>query len=305
MKRVGIVVVGVALAVGGCGTPPAGTDGDLTNAWPALPAAQLVVPVAGACYAGVSGNDAYVPLITDAIGEYVVDCASHHTFETAYVGTFTGPDAATSAPPAEGSPVLRNAYATCATGAERYLGGYWQAAMVWLSLILPPVGEWRVGARWFRCDLGHQASPFSGYDIVYTGTVKDGLRGSRPLAITCMTTTQDAAGEFTHIDPVDCSAPHQAEFAGTYTAPDGPWPAADNGEHITDAGCERAVDHFLGFANSANAYNATVGYWSGSLDKQRWELGDRSVRCFAYAWTKNKTIVGSVRGIGGTPARSG
>jgi hypothetical protein len=62
--------------------------------------------------------------------------------------------------------------------------------------------------------------------------------------------------------------------------------------------------HFLGFANEADLNNPTVGYWSSGFDRTRWELGDRSERCYAYAYTKNKTLVGSVRGIGNSPARS-
>lgn len=303
MKRVGLVAAGVALALGACG-PPAGTDGDLTDGWPAMPAAQLVVPVAGACYADVYGY-AYEPLVIASVHRKVVDCASaDHDLETAFVGTFTGPDAAAPAPPSDGSPALRNAYATCEAEAGQYLGGDWQAALVWVSLTVPSTGEWRVGAHWFRCDLGHLASPaFAG--LVHTGTVKDGLRGTRPLAITCVTTSESSTtGNIDSADPVACSAPHQAEFVGIYVAPDGPWPVADSGQHLARAGCQNAVFRYLGFANPADAYNPTIGYWNGGFTMRRWEIGDRSVRCFAYAYTKNGTFVGSVRGIRNTPARS-
>jgi Septum formation len=305
MKRVGIVAAGVALALGGCGArPPAGTDGDLTNAWPAMPAAQLVVPVAGACHANRYSDSSDAPLITESFAGPVVDCATDHEFETAFVGAFTGPDAATPAPPAQDSAALRGAYVACEANAAQYLGGDWRAAPVWVSLVVPSTGEWHVGARWFRCDLGHMASPLKGLGIMRTGSVKDGLRGSRPLAITCLTAEQDSTGDIYQTAPADCNAPHQAEFVGIYVAPEGAWPMADDGAALARSGCLKAIGHFLGFTDATDWSNPTIGYLTGDFDRHRWDLGDRSVRCFAYAWTKNKTIVGSVRGIRSTPARS-
>jgi hypothetical protein len=302
MKRVGIAVALVALALGGCGGPPPGTDGNLTNGWPAMPAAQVVVPDSGICYADAYGDFAK-PLVTAAIGGKAVDCVTtDHDLETAYVGTFTGADAASPAPPADDSAALRDAYSTCETTATDYLGGDWRAALVWVSLVLPPISSWRVGARWFRCDIGHMASPVAGWGIIYTGSVKDGLRGSRLLAITCIATRESADQKILRADPIDCGTPHQAEFVGIYIAPDGPWP--NNGQDLADAGCQKAVAHFLGFSSVAAWNNPTVGWWATAFDKPRWDIGDRSVHCFAYAYTKNKAFVGSVRGIGTTPARS-
>jgi hypothetical protein len=305
MKRVGIVALGVALALGGCGHPPPGTDGDLTNGWPAMPAAQVVVPDVGACYPLRYSDHDYEPIVVAAQTGKSVDCGStEHGLETVYVGTFVGPEAAAPTPPTTDSPALRSAYLSCEEYASAYLGGDWRAALVWVSVVLPDAGSWRVGARWFRCDVGHMASPLKNFSIVRTGTVKDGLRGSRPLAVTCLTTEETSTGYINRSDPADCNAPHQAEFVGLYVAPDGPWPATDGGEALADAGCLRAVGHFLGFANAADWYNATVGYLWDGFDKQRWELGDRAIRCYAYAFTKNRTFVGSVRGIGSAPARS-
>src|SRR5262249_19233226 len=121
----------------------------------------------------------------------------------------------------------------------------------------------------------------------------------------CLTTEEISNGTINLADAADCAKPHQAEFVGIAIAPDSPWPAADNGAALADSGCTKAVAHFLGFANTGDMNNPTVGYWPAGCDKQRWALGDRSERCYAYAFTKNKTFVGSVRGIGNTPARSG
>jgi hypothetical protein len=305
MKRVGIVALVVALALGGCvHPPPAGTDGDLTNGWPAMPAAQVVVPAVGACYSEVS-SIGYLPLVTAAQVGKSLDCGStDHEMETAYVGTFTGDVAAASAPPADDSPAFRSTYVDCEVNASQYLGGYWWAAQVWVSVVLPDADSWHVGARWFRCDVGHMASPLRYLGIIHTGSVKDGLRGSRPLAITCLTAEETSTRSVYRTDPADCNAPHQAEFVGIYVAPVGPWPVADDGVALAESGCLKAVGHFLGVANTADWYNPTVGYLTDGFTQQQWEVGDRTVRCFAYAYTKNRTFVGSVRGIGTAQARS-
>jgi hypothetical protein len=139
---------------------------------------------------------------------------------------------------------------------------------------------------------------------VHTGSVKDGMRGAGPLAITCLTAEEISNGTVNLTHVADCAKPHQAEFVGIFIAPEGPWPAADNGAALADSGCIKAVAHFLGFANAGDMTNPTVGYWPGGFDKAGWDLGDRSERCYAYAYTKTKTFVGSVRGIRNTPARS-
>jgi hypothetical protein len=303
MKRVGIAVALVALALGGCA--PAGTDGDLTNGWPSIPAGKPWQPRAGDCYAETRGV-VTTPLITAPIGGKLVDCATaDHSLETAYVGTFTGPEAAAAQPPAQDSATVRAAWATCEVQSVAYLGGDWRAAYLSLSLVLPPAGTWRRGGRWYRCDLARRTSPMQDAVIVPTGTAKDGLRGTRPLAITCLSMYTDSAGNVAAVSRVGCEGPHQAEFVGIYVAPDGAFPDATAEKALIDAGCDKAVAHYLGFANVADYNNQTVGWWAADgFDAGRWALGDRSVRCFAFAFTSNKALVGSVRGIGNSPARS-
>jgi hypothetical protein len=62
------------------------------------------------------------------------------------------------------------------------------------------------------------------------------------------------------------------------------------------------VARYLGFANAALWDNDKIGTWTLGFDEERWNLGDRSTRCFAYAFTDSKVLIGSVRGIRtGTP----
>jgi hypothetical protein len=301
MRRVGIVATSVTLVLAGCAGRPTGTDGDLANRWPAMPAAQIVVPVAGSCWAtGSSVRAALLPWFTAG-----VPCASPHDLESAYVGQFTGNEAAAPTPPEEDSAPERIAYSICRDRTNDYLGGDWHDAMLMLTLVIPPFTQWKVGARWYRCDLMHLTSPVSSDPLIQTGRVVDGLRGSRPLALTCMATREDPQRAILAANLVDCAQPHAAEYAGTFTAPDLPWPAKDGGDSVADAGCHEVVTRYLGLGRAADWTDQSLGYWYDGFDNDRWLLGDRTTRCYAYAYTRTGKMVGSVRGTRNTPPRSG
>jgi hypothetical protein len=284
----------VALALAGCGAP-AGTDGDLTNGWPALDKAKTPVPVVGACY-----PTEYDPTWRGDF-DNAVDCktGSHQT-ETVYVGTFTGSDADRGTPPLAGSPGRKTAYSACQQAANDYLGGDWQAAKVDLGLVVPDDKAWTGGARWYRCDMIHFKD--SNYDVVATdGSVKDGLRGSHPLQVTCLIVTDDGKNAVTKTEDADCDSPHNGEYAGIYRAPDGPWPAdKDARRKLANTGCEAIVAHFLGFSGD-QALTKYLGWMAVGFSQDQWNLGDRSERCFALAFNgataNGARILGSVKGL--------
>ncbi len=284
----------VALALSGCGKP-AGVDGDLTNAWPAFEKAKTPVPVVGACYPDEYDSTWH--------GDFdsAVDCkvASHQT-ETVYVGTFTAADADRSAPPLAGSSSRKAAYSQCQKAATEYLGGEWQSGKVFLGLVLPDDKAWAGGARWYRCDV--TAFKDSNLDIVATtGSVKDGLRGSRPLGLTCLIVTDDGKNSLTKTEDADCAQPHNGEFAGIYAAPDGPYQAnQETRRKLANTGCESIVAHFLGFPGD-QALSRYIGWMALGFDEDQWNLGDRTERCYALAFNGNTVngarVVGSVKGI--------
>src|SRR5256885_16187964 len=88
-----LAVVGVAvLALAGCGKP-GGVDGNLTNAWPALPAAKTPVPKVGVCYPNENQTTWY--------GDFTkaVDCAPGQLqTETGSFGSLSGVNAARQPP---------------------------------------------------------------------------------------------------------------------------------------------------------------------------------------------------------------
>lgn len=294
MRRIGILAATVVLLLAGCGRE-GGTDGDLTNHWPAMPAAQLVLPTVGQCWMlNVSPG---VSLVTGWPG-IGTDCAQSHHVETAFVGRFTGEPAQSPQPPVDSGPADQAAYADCQVQVKAYLGDDWRAGPFKLALTVPSPGEWRVGARWYRCDLWHLASLYPANDPKGYGPVRGGLSGSRPLALTCLATQETAARSITFATPSDCAQAHAAEYVGVISLPDGPYPTSDRLVSVGNAACQTMVAHYLGFARESDWTNRSVGLWWIGFDKDRWILGDRTARCFAYAYTKSGTMVGSVKGIG-------
>jgi hypothetical protein len=290
-----VAVVGVVVcALAGC-AKPAGVDGDLTNAWPALPQAKTPVPKAGVCY----------PVDYDPTwyGDFdkAVDCtASSHRTETVYVGSFSGADADRSAPPLAGSAARKTAYTQCTKAANDYLGGDWQSGKVDIGLVLPDDKAWTGGARWYRCDAVQFRD--SNFDTVATeGSVKGGLTGAKPLAVTCLIVTDDGHNSVTKFEDVDCDKPHNGEFAGLYTAPDGAYPSdKDARRKLALTGCEEVVAHFLGFAGS-KPLNPHLGLVAGGFNQDQWNLGDRSEHCLAVVFNGTSVngarILGSMKGL--------
>jgi len=297
-----VAMAAVALALGGCARP-AGVDGDLTNGWPAFARAQTPIPDAGVCYPREYDPTWY--------GDFdsAVDCKSEtHQTETVFVGALTGADADRTAPPLAGSAARKAAYTRCQQAANDYLGDDWQSAKVDLGLVLPDDKAWTGGARWYRCDAIHFQD--SDYNTVATsGSVKDGLRGSRPLAVTCLTVTDDGKNAVTKTDDADCDKPHNGEFAGIYRAADGAWPADENARRkLANNGCEAIVAHFLGYSGD-QAISNYLGWMAQGFNEDQWNLGDRSERCFALAFNGKSVngarIIGSVKGLrGGAPKKA-
>ena len=287
LAGVGVVV----LAVTGC-APPAGTDGDLTNGWPAFPAARTPTPGAGVCYPG-----GYQPTWHGDFGS-AVDCASRpHQTETVFVGAFTGADAA--APPAAGSQPLQDAFAGCVAAARDYLGGEWTDARITMGVVVPDAAAWTGGARWYRCDVTQYTDSALG-TVATAGSVKGGLLGARPLAIGCITATDDGKGSVTRFADAGCDQPHNGEYAGAYLAPAGPWPTGDALTSLVRTGCESVVAQFLGFSGSTFQSNY-LAWMATGFDEDRWTTGDRSERCYVLAITGNTVndtrILGSVKGL--------
>src|SRR5258705_69599 len=174
-----------------------------------------------------------------------------------------------------------DAYRQCGTGAVNYLGDDFHLGLFDMYLVLPSDNAWSGGAPWFRCDIVRFRDAERG-DLADTGSVKDGLRGVRPMVLTCTTVTDDGKGNFTDEQLTDCAKPHNSELAGLYTAPNIPWPGdAKTRKNMASKGCEGVVARFLGFT-SGTVDSPYLGWeFSGFRDRDLWNLGDRPIQCSA------------------------
>ncbi|WDZ82344.1 septum formation family protein [Micromonospora cathayae] len=338
MRRVlvALVLAGALASVAGCARPgPA--DGDLTDDWPALPAARPFVPAAGVCLPRISA-------VAQAAGYETVDCARPHLAETIHVGTVDGtatvpdrpatdtgpvPDGPTAdrtptdgptsdrtptdgptadraatdgtvERPAAGSAALRAIRADCDQRTREVLGGDWRSARLTLQVTLPSTAAWAAGARWYRCDLSETGSLDNNRPVVRSGSLRGALIGDSPLTHRCFD-PKLIADDLNYMAPVLCTEPHRAEFVGVYREREMSWArfaAADDAVH------RRCLGLIAEYAKVPN--NGDLPYRVGSIfyppSRQEWAEGDRGVRCFL--WSDDRKLTRSMRGAGpaGLPA---
>lgn len=291
--RLRYVMSAVFVAIlAGCGTP-AGADGNIVDDWAMLPAAKVPVPVAGACYRKgfeVRTTDMRNP---SAFGQKV-GCTEPHISETFHVGAFTAPLADAGEPPA--GEALSEAFTACSAQAKEFLGDDWHNGLLDVMVIAPSAAQWRGGARYLRCDLAEIRSDL---DTVVERTVslKDGLRGDRPVARGCGKMV--LVGEDWHdLQAVPCSAPHDAEYAGTFHATAREFPdTLEKGRNTVGNGCLSMVAKYTGTTESQLDRMKTfwMGWWIG--DEVAWVYGDRIARCYVLV-ESSKPITRSLKGNG-------
>ena|GEM_PF-359242 len=287
-----------ALALGGCAGLPAGVDRDLTNGWPPMPEPRVPVPQSGWCYA-------VVPSETETwFGDFSpVPCAGTHQSETVFVGTFVGAPADRSTPPAWGSQGRIDAFTERRKKASDYLGGDFLLGRLGMKLVQPDSAAWTGGARWFRCDITRYKDLDDAQLNDNAGSVRDGLRGARPLAVTCAIESDDGkTNTVTDVHTTDCATPHNAELAGVFTAPNLPWEADDKArQNMASKGCEDVVASYLGLPDG-EVTNPVLGWSFGVFTQNEWQRGDRTVRCFAVGFkgasSNGVRFTGSVKNIG-------
>ncbi|GAA2590168.1 hypothetical protein GCM10010399_20240 [Dactylosporangium fulvum] len=296
----GVALLAVVMLAGGCGRP-ADTDVDLVDSWPSQPAASYSPPQVGACLAGgaVSAFEPAAALLS------VVDCAREHTVEVVAVGTFTGPAAAAPAPPAWDSDPSRAAYAECDKAATAYAGGDWHTGRLFPFYSVPKEPAWQGGARQYVCGLAEAEDDLFA-PKARTDSLKGGLQGQRPFALTCVRLKGDDVspeGFYRSVDavtPVACAEPHDTEFVGTWTAPAGAYPDAKRLNEIVSDGCYGRIATFLGISQLQLYERGDVyTFWTG-LTASQWKLGDRVAHCFLNVASKT-LLRGSVKGLGTKP----
>jgi hypothetical protein len=93
-----------------------------------------------------------------------------------------------------------------------------------------------------------------------------------------------------------CDQPHNAQFAGVWTAPtDAGYPRADADWARFHVGCRGVIAEFVRVPNDKNLEFRT-GVVSLPGGEDVWAAGDRAVRC--YLWVAGASFTGSVQGKG-------
>ena len=202
------------------------------------------VPAVGTCYL-TEATSKFNPVAERAER---VACDEKHTLETIASGPVDA--AANPEQPGIASPVVRDLYAQCETAAETFLGAPWRTKYTMLVLSLPSTDAWRQGATWYRCDLA--SSDFVAQETTFsvTGTLKG---TAKPITCLSFTYKGTALGD---IQPSDCTAPHNAEFAGLIRLPDTDLAADALRTDLTNR-CKPVVLRFLDSSRIANE----LTYW--------------------------------------------
>ena len=285
MRRLsGITAAALLLAgVAACTpAPPAGLDGDLTDDWPAPPAATPFRPAAGQCHEALAE--------TAAMAEHrPVSCDELHVAETFHVGD--GP--AEPVVPVGGSAAMHAAYADCAERAAGFLGGPWRGALIVVRVVWPSRANWSGGARWYRCDVA-QADLDGGGDTARDGSLAGALSRDTSLRLGCFQAEVDGTA-VRAMTPVACSRRHAAEFAGLWTAPDVPYAEQARDREHSAAGCRSAIARYTGVPDDANVQYRT-GWISFNPTRIEWQQGERRVRCFL--WSSDGSLTRSLAGAG-------
>jgi len=290
-----VLVPAVALALlAGCGTPT-GVDKDLTDDWAMLAAPKVPAPVAGVCY--TTTVSFYATDTTTIFSFKPVDaCATSHASETFFVGELTGA-AATATTPPKGA-ALKDAYTKCASEAETFLGGDYHDARVEMLVLVPSSTQWSGGARYYRCDLSEVLSD-GDKPVSRTTTLKDGLRGDKPLALTCAQETYESDGKtWLDYNATACTNLHNMEYVGTYTSGERAFPStSDERKTAMRPGCEAIGAKYLNMSTATLDKHQDVGIGFWMVDEESWARGNRSARCYAMLFD-TKSTTKSIKNIG-------
>ncbi|GAA0737979.1 septum formation family protein [Dactylosporangium roseum] len=289
-----VLPVVALMLLAACGVP-AGVDKDLTDDWAMLAEPKVPSPPVGACY---NTTVSYFAHDTTTIFSFkpVESCGTSHASETFFVGELTGSAANGSTPPKGAA--LNTAWSKCAKEAETFLGGDYHDGRLTLLVLAPSTAQWAGGARYFRCDLAEVASD-GNKPVNRTSSLKDGLRGDKPVALTCAQETYESDGKtWLDYNATACTNVHNMEYVGTYTSGERPFPT--NSEERRAAmrpGCEALGAKYLGMSASTlqNHQQLGIGFWL--VDEEGWARGDRSARCYAMLFDK-LTTVRSVKNLG-------
>ncbi|BCB89087.1 septum formation family protein [Phytohabitans suffuscus] len=274
----------------GCANP-AGVDGDLTDDWKAQPEATSFVPESGVCHLSLPeerfiSRELYKP----------IDCATEHHYETVFVGEFTGSEKEATTPPEAGSPGGRKAFEECNKKVNEYVGADWRGGRLDVFVYYPAKEAWEGGSRWFRCDVAEIQSLDSDEISRRSGSLKDILKASFPVAYGCFRAVlTNGNRDISAMNAVTCGTAHGAEYAGVWTAPETSYADFEKNTQRAHDGCRVVIAKWAKVPNDGNLKfrTGTIIYFP---DEDEWADGDRGVQCFL--WISDQDLRRSMKGAG-------
>jgi hypothetical protein len=229
----------------------------------------------------------YAPYGTDLLA----DCAEAHTHEVFFTTTLSeGPDEPF---PDDLNDRLWN---SCYVEFAGFMGFSSSDSTLTLLLYLPDADEWADGERYHACVVYQLAT-----DAVYGDL--SGSAAADPDAYRWHVGTGLCfdAGDLQVLvvtDAVDCAAEHTFEMIGEVSL--GPSGAEYPGIEAIDAESTEACDGLLEdyAAQSLDDLPVLTLYQPIPFAEGEWEVGQRTVRCFAFAATRNQGLIVVVGSLG-------
>lgn len=269
------------LAGSACATPPAGTDGDLVNQWPALTEPTIWQPVVETCHNRFAVNQIEA-------GYSKVACTSSHGYQTVHVGQLSGDAASQSRPPEVGSAAYRSLWNDCDPRLTAFLGGQWRERKLRLRVGVPSPQAWEARARWYACEVAVVKDHNFGVTTI-EGSLKGAFDTQPTLLFGCYHVPQQGDAK-----SMGCDEPHNTEFVGFVNFGDMSWEdmRAERDKEIdgTHLLCRGVVHAF------AAAPNVRTGTWAWNPAEEDWKAGDRTMRCFL--WLNETSVSKSLKGVG-------
>ena len=161
--------------------------------------------------------------------------------------------------------------------------------------VMPSERQWDGKARWYRCEL-LEVVDANGTVNPRSGSLRDGLRNTKPLALTCGDEKLSADQKFLeNITYTLCTNPHDVELTGIYVAADIDFPGDAKVQTTALDACYGIGAGYLGLTRAT--LDSTGGirwlFWGGTRDL--WSAGDRSHRCFMGEFPRHK-LTDSIKG---------
>lgn len=287
------LVLAVAVVVSGCAADPSPAFWRVPDVAPTVD--PHGTPAVGSCRLLTA-----TALAADIDATPPVDCTAPHNSETVQVGTLSGA-AATNAEPFRNIAARRAAFTACDETASEHLGADWRTGRVAVTWYFPTVAQWQAGARWFRCDVYEKTTLMQPRVVTRTSSLRDTLRGARPLALTCANDTGTTSAVIDEMYYLPCTTPLTTEFSGTFSLdpPTRPYPGDAEANRLALAGCKNVGARYLGV--SANRIRSgAVWIYSGPANRDNWAIGDRVFRCF-IGMGRHRPLRGTLRALGNRP----